>query len=182
MMIIRAALAVVLALAAPLAAEAQQPTKIARIGYLTTADVSTIPHHLREAFLQGLRDLGYVEGRNLVIEYRSAEGKVERLPALAAELVALKVDVILAPAPAHALAAMQATRTIPIVFVNAADPVANGLVTSLARPGGNVTGVSTIGRDLVGKCLEQLPRPSQESVGSPSSGIQVIPQTRKRTR
>jgi putative tryptophan/tyrosine transport system substrate-binding protein len=159
MMIIRAALAVVLALlAAPLAAEAQQPTKIARIGYLTTADVSTIPHHLREAFLQGLRDLGYVEGRNLVIEYRSAEGKVERLPALAAELVALKVDVILAPASVHVLAAMQATRTIPIVFVNAADPVANGLVTSLARPGGNVTGVSTIGLDLVGKCLEQLPQ------------------------
>jgi putative tryptophan/tyrosine transport system substrate-binding protein len=149
-MIIRAALAVVLALlAAPLAAEAQQPTKIARIGYLTTADVSTIPHHLREAFLQGLRDLGYVEGRNLVIE---------RLPALAAELVALKVDVILAPASVHVLPAMQATRTIPLVFVNAADPVANGLVTSQARPGGNVTGVSTLGRDLVGKCLEQLPQ------------------------
>ncbi|PYN55801.1 MAG: ABC transporter substrate-binding protein [Candidatus Rokuibacteriota bacterium] len=161
MMIRRAALAAALAaglLAAPLAAEAQQPTKIARIGYLTTADVATAPHHLREAFLKGLRDLGYVEGRNLVIEYRSAEGKVERLPALAAELVALKVDVILVPASVHVLAAKQATRTIPIVFVNSGDPVASGLVTSLARPGGNVTGLSTIGPDLIGKCLEQLPQ------------------------
>jgi putative ABC transport system substrate-binding protein len=144
------------ALAAPRGADAQQPTKIARIGYLTTADVATAPHHLREAFLKGLRDLGYVEGRNLVIEYRSAEGKVERLPALAAELVSLKVDVILAPASAHVLAAKQATRTIPIVFVNSGDPVASGLVTSLARPGGNVTGLSTLTVDLVGKCLEQL--------------------------
>jgi putative ABC transport system substrate-binding protein len=143
---------------APLATEAQQPTKIARIGYLTTADVTTAPHHLRESFLKGLRDLGYVEGRNLVIEYRSAEGKVERLPALAAELVALKVDVILAPASAHVLAAKQATRTIPIVFVNSGDPVASGLVTSLARPGGNVTGLSTLTADLMGKCLEQLPQ------------------------
>jgi putative ABC transport system substrate-binding protein len=146
------------ALAAPRGADAQQPTKIARIGYLTTADVATAPHHLREAFLQGLRDLGYVEGRNLVIEYRSAEGKVERLPDLAAELVALKVDVILAPASVHVLAAKQATRTIPIVFVNSGDPVASGLVNSLARPGGNVTGLSTLIVDLIGKCLEQLPQ------------------------
>jgi putative ABC transport system substrate-binding protein len=123
------------ALAAPHGADAQQPTKVARIGYLTTADVATAPHHLREAFLKGLRDLGYVEGRNLVIEIRSAEGKFERLPALAAELVALKVDVILAPASVHVLAAKQATRTIPIVFVNSGDPVASGLVTSLAQPG-----------------------------------------------
>ena len=143
---------------APLAAGAQQPTKIVRIGYLTTADVATAPHHLREAFLKGLRDLGYVEGRNLVIEYRSAEGKVERLPALAAELVALKVDVILAPASVHVLAAKQATRIIPIVFVNSGDPVASGLVNSLARPGGNVTGLSTLIADLIGKCLEQLPQ------------------------
>jgi putative ABC transport system substrate-binding protein len=91
-----------------------------------------------------------------VIEYRSAEGKVERLPALAAELVALKVDVILAPAPIHVRAAKQATRTIPIVFVNAGDPIAGGLVTGLARPGGNVTGLSTLSPELVGKCLELL--------------------------
>jgi putative ABC transport system substrate-binding protein len=111
---------------------------------------------LRGAVFQGLRDLGYVEGRNLVIEYRSAEGKSERLPALAAELVALKVDVILAATPPYALAAMQATKTVPIVFTTAGDPVASGLVTSLARPGGNVTGLSVLGPDLVGKCLEQL--------------------------
>jgi len=114
------------------------------------------PPHVREAFLQGLRDLGYVEGRNVVIEYRDAEGKSERFPALAAELVALKVDVIVAPGTPAALAAKQATRTLPIVFPIAGDPVTSGLVTSLARPGGNVTGLSILDPDLVGKCLEQL--------------------------
>ena len=112
--------------------------------------------HLREAFLQGLRDLGYVEGRNVVIEYRYAEGKLERLPALAAELVALKVDVIVAAGTLAALAAKQATRTLPIVFAAAADPVTDGLVTSLARPGGNVTGLSNLAPELVGKRLELL--------------------------
>jgi putative ABC transport system substrate-binding protein len=111
---------------------------------------------LQEAFLQGLRDLGYVEGRNLVIEYRDAGGKFERLPALAAELVALKVDVILAPSAVAALAAKQATRTLPIVFAGVPGPVTSGLVTSLARPGGNVTGLSALTPELVGKCLEQL--------------------------
>ena len=143
-----------LSLAAPLAAEAQQAAKVARIGYLA-ANLAASPH-LREAFLQGLRDLGYVEGRNVVIEYRDAEGKLERLPALAAELVALKVDVIVAASTLAALAAKQATRTLPIVFAAAADPVASGLVTSLARPGGNVTGLSILAPELVGKCLEQL--------------------------
>jgi putative ABC transport system substrate-binding protein len=109
-----------------------------------------------EAFRQGLRDLGYVEGRNVVIEIRDAEGKPERFPALAAELVALKVDVIVAPPTLHALAAKQATRTIPIVFIGAADPVQSGLVTSLARPGGNVTGLSALSPELVGKGLELL--------------------------
>jgi putative ABC transport system substrate-binding protein len=140
--------------AAPLAAEAQQAAKIARIGYLATNPA--ISPHLREAFLQGLRDLGYVEGRNLVIEYRDAEGKVERLPALAAELVALKVDVIVALGTLAALAAKQATRTLPIVFSPAGDPVGSGLVTSLARPGGNVTGLSAFAPELVGKRLELL--------------------------
>jgi putative ABC transport system substrate-binding protein len=139
---------------APFAAEAQQAAKIARIGYLA-ANLAANPH-LKEAFLQGLRDLGYVEGRNVVIEYRDAEGKLERLPALAAELVALKVDVILAGGTPQALAAKQATRTLPIVFAAAADPVTSGLVTSLARPGGNVTGLSALSPALVGKCLEQL--------------------------
>ena len=143
-------------LAAPLAAEAQQAAKIARIGYLSP-NLATSPH-LREAFRQGLRDLGYVEGRNVVIEYRDAEGKgVERFPALAAELVALKVDVIFVGGGTRVvLAAMQATKTIPIVFASVADPVGSGLVTSLARPGGNVTGLSGLTSELVGKCLEHL--------------------------
>ncbi|HXB04327.1 MAG TPA: ABC transporter substrate-binding protein, partial [Candidatus Angelobacter sp.] len=142
-------------LAAPLATEAQQAAKVTRIGYLATSP-ATIPH-LREAFRQGLRDLGYVEGRNLVIEYRDAEGKVERLPALAAELVALKVDVIFVGGSTRAaLTAMQATKTIPIVFAGVGDPVTSGLVTSLAQPGGNVTGLTGLGPELVGKCLELL--------------------------
>ncbi len=143
-------------LAAPLAAEAQQAAKVTRIGYLST-NLAASPH-LPEAFRQGLRDLGYVEGRNLVIEYRDAEGKVERLPALAAELVALKVDVIVTDGGSTVapLAAKQATRTLPIVFAAAADPVGSGLVTSLARPGGNVTGLSNLTAELVGKRLELL--------------------------
>jgi len=145
-----------LALAAPFAAEAQQAAKVARIGYLVP-NLAASPH-LHEAFRQGLRDLGYIEGRNVVIEYRDAEGKLERLPALAAELVALKVDVIVsAGGTPPALAAKQATRTLPIVFAFAGDPVKSGLVTSLARPGGNVTGSSMLGTaELVGKRLELL--------------------------
>jgi putative tryptophan/tyrosine transport system substrate-binding protein len=139
-------------LAGPLAGEAQQAAKVPRIGYLA---LNPTPH-LQEAFRQGLRDLGYVEGRNLVIEYRDAEGKAERLPALAAELVALKVDVILAAGTPAALATKQATRTLPIVFTAIADPVTSRLVTSLAQPGGNVTGLSVLAPELVGKCLEQL--------------------------
>jgi putative ABC transport system substrate-binding protein len=141
-------------LAAPLVAEAQQAAKIARIGWL--GDKPAGNPHVREAFLQGLRDLGYVESRNLVIEYRAAEGNFERFPALAAELVALKVDIIVATGTPAALAATQATRTLPIVFIAVGDPVTSGLVTSLARPGGNVTGSSILDPDLVGKCLEQL--------------------------
>jgi putative ABC transport system substrate-binding protein len=141
--------------AAPFAAEAQQAGKVARIGWLST-NVAASPH-LPEAFLQGLRDFGYVEGRNIVIEYRSAEGKFERFPALAAELVALKVDIIVAASSTPAaLATKQATRTLPIVFIGVADPVTSGVVTSLARPGGNVTGLSNLIAELVGKCLEQL--------------------------
>jgi putative ABC transport system substrate-binding protein len=140
--------------AVALSAEAQQAAKVARIGYLGTNRGVAV--HMVDAFLQGLRDLGYVEGRNLVIEYRDAEGKLERLPALAAELVALKVDVIVAATGPGALAAKQATRTIPIVFAVAADPVTDGLVASLARPGGNVTGFAVLASELVGKRLELL--------------------------
>jgi putative ABC transport system substrate-binding protein len=136
------------------AAEAQQTAKVARLGYLSPNLAASA--HLREAFRQGLHDLGYVEGRNVVIEYRDAEGKLERLPSLAAELVALKADVIVAPNTVGVLAAKQATETIPIVFAVAADPVGSGLVASLARPGGTVTGLSILAPELVGKCLELL--------------------------
>ena len=152
-------------LAAPRASEAQQPAMVARLGILGAGSAAGAR---LEAFIQGLRDLGYVEGRNLVIEYRNHEGKEERLPALASELVALKVDVILAVSTVPALAAKKVTRTLPIVFAAAADPVTSGLVTSLARPGGNVTGMSALAPELVGKCLELLkqavPRVSRVAV------------------
>jgi putative ABC transport system substrate-binding protein len=136
--------------AAPLAAPAQQPAgKTARIGFL-----GDVPSFLDEAFRQGLRELGYVEGQNIAIEHRAAEWKYERLPGLAAELVRLKVDVIVAASPPATEAAKQATRTIPIVFTVAGDPVAEGFVASLARPGGNLTGLATISPELVGKQLE----------------------------
>jgi len=140
-------------IAAPLV-DAQQAAGITRIGFL--ANSQTALGHLRDAFVQGLGDLGYVEGRNLVIEYRFAEGKLDQFPALAAELVALKVKVIVAPPTPAAEAAKQATKTIPIVFAGVGDPVGSGLVTSLARPGGNVTGLSALGPELVGKRLELL--------------------------
>jgi putative ABC transport system substrate-binding protein len=140
--------------ASPFASEAQPAAKVARIGYLA-ANLTASPH-LREAFLQGLRDLGYVEGRNVVIEYRDAAGKYERFPALVAELVSLKVDVIVVTSTPAAVAVKQATRTIPIVFTWAADPVGSGLVTSLARSGGNITGLSILAPDIIGKRLELL--------------------------
>ena len=153
----REALVALVALGAvPCAAEAQ-PAKIPRIGYLASnLAAGSTPMRLHEAFLQGLRDLGYFEGRNIVIEYRDAKGKLETLPGLAAELVALKVDIIFAPGTQHALAAQQATKTIPIVFADVADPVVRGLVTSLARPGGNITGLANLQTELVGKWLELL--------------------------
>ena len=120
------------------------------------ASSTTAGPHMLEAFRAGLRELGYVEGRSFVIEFRQAEGKLERLPALAAELVALQVDVIVVAGPIQARAAKQATRTIPIVFATAGDPVGSELVTSLARPGGNLTGLSSITPELVGKRLDLL--------------------------
>ena len=140
--------------AMPLATEAQEAAKVHRIGYLSS-DLAGSPY-MTEGFRQGLRDLGYVEGRTVVIETRDADRKLERLPALAAELVALKVDVIVVGGTVAALAAKQATRTLPIVFVSAIDPVADGLVVSLARPDGNVTGLSTLAPELIGKRLEHL--------------------------
>ena len=144
------------ALFCPSSAGAQQPAKIARIGYLAL-DLSAGDPRNREAFRQGLRDHGYIEGRNVVIEYRDAKGKPERFHALAAELVAMNVDVIVSTGgTAGTLAARQATTTVPIVFTAVGDPVADGLVKSLAQPGGNVTGLSVVSTELVAKWLELL--------------------------
>jgi putative tryptophan/tyrosine transport system substrate-binding protein len=142
-------------LAGPHGGAAQQLAKVPRIGYVST-NLAASPQ-LPEAFRQGLRDLGYVEGKTIVVEFRSAEGKLERFPALVSELIALNVDVIVAANTQAALAAKQATQTIPIVFAGPFDPVTSGLVTNLAQPGGNVTGLSaSVGPELIGKNLELL--------------------------
>ncbi len=135
--------------------EAQQAKKVPRIGYLTVASLSSNVARV-EAFRQGLRELGYVEGKNIVIEWRSAEGKFERQGELAAELVRLKVDVIVSSGPTMTRAAKEATATIPIVMAQDTDPVGNGFVASLARPGGNITGLSALSSELSGKQLELL--------------------------
>ena len=135
--------------------QAQQSTKIPRIGVLVTNSRSAIAARV-DAFLQGLRELGYVEGKNIVIEWRSAEGKLDRLPALAAELVRLKVDVIVTGGSENTRAVKEATNTIPIVMAQDSDPVANGFVASLARPGGNITGLATLAPEISGKQLEIL--------------------------
>ena len=136
-------------------AEAQQPKQLPRIGYLVANFPSTNPAR-NEAFRQGLRDLGYVEGKSIVIEWRYAEGKPDRLPALAAELVRLKVDIIVTAGPAATRPAKEATSTIPIVMGFDNDPVGNGFAASLARPGGNITGLSTLAPEISGKQLELL--------------------------
>jgi putative tryptophan/tyrosine transport system substrate-binding protein len=158
-------------LATSIDARAQQAVKTARIGYLA-GNLATGPS-FSDAFRQGLRDLGYVEGRDVVIEYQDAQGKAERLPALAAELVARKVDIILAPGTQHAMAAKQATTTIPVVFADISDPESRGLVASLARPGGNITGLSNLQPDLIGKSLELLKQAVPGSMTSLSSGSQM---------
>ena len=135
-------------------AEAQQPKKVPRIGFLTAASASSQASRL-DAFRQGLRELGYVEGKNIVIEYRYAEG-LDRHPALAAELVRLKVAVIVTGGAAGTRTAKQATTRIPIVMAQDPDPVGNGFVASLARPGGNITGLSTLAPELIGKQMELL--------------------------
>ena len=136
-------------------AQAQQPTKIRRIGYLAPQSLSAVVVRT-ESFRQGLRELGYVEGKNIVIEWRSAEGKLERLPALAAELVRLKVDVIVTTGPTGTRPAKEATSTIPIVMAQDIDPVGTGFIASLARPGGNITGLSSLVPEISGKQLELL--------------------------
>jgi ABC-type uncharacterized transport system substrate-binding protein len=136
-------------------ATAQQPTKIPQIGYLTAASRSTIPARI-EAFRQGMRELGYVEDKNIVIEWRFGERKEDRLPALAAELVRLKVDVIVTGGPISTRRAKEATVSIPIVMAQDTDPVGSGFVASLARPGGNITGLATLAPEISGKRLELL--------------------------
>jgi ABC-type uncharacterized transport system substrate-binding protein len=136
-------------------AQAQQTTKIPRIGYLVISPPSDSAARI-EAFRLGLRELNYVEGKNIVIEWRYAEGKLDRLPTLVAELVRLKVEVIVTAGPAPTRSAKEATKTIPIVMTQDSDPIGSGFVASLARPGGNITGLSSLRADLSGKRLELL--------------------------
>jgi putative ABC transport system substrate-binding protein len=136
-------------------AQAQQPKKVPRIGYLSASSASEALVRTN-AFRRGLRELGYVEGKNLTLEFRYAEGKFERLPALAAELVRLNVDVIVTAGPSVTGPVKEATAAIPIVMTNDSDPVGSGFVKSLARPGGNVTGLSSLARELSGKRVELL--------------------------
>ena len=155
--------------------EAQQPTKIPRIGYLVTTGDPNNPGRSPEAFRRGLRDLGYIEGKNILFEYRYTEGNNERIPSLMAELVQLKVDVLVVGSLPSIRAAKQATKTIPIVIVTTQDPVATGFVDSLARPGGNITGVTSLQRELSGKRLELLKDvvPGISRVGALVSAAQV---------
>jgi putative ABC transport system substrate-binding protein len=166
-------------LAAPLAAEAQQAAKVPRIGFLGNS-TAALEANLVGPFREGLRELGYVEGRNILIEYRWAEGKYERFPALIAELMALKVDVIVTAGTPASLAVKKTAPSIPLVMVAVGDPVGTGLAASLARPGGNSTGLTSMSPDLEGKRLELLrevvPKVSHIAVlwnsASPSQVIQ----------
>jgi len=150
-------------LAGSLTADAQLNRKVHRIGYLSSVGgPSSTLSHLREAFRQGLRELGWVEGQNIVIEYRNAEGRSDRLPDLAAELVRLKADVIVASETSATAAAKNSTGTIPIVMINVSDPDGTGLIVGLARPGGNVTGLTNIAPELYRKRLELV----KETIGN----------------
>src|SRR5262245_17621612 len=157
----------VLGMFAPLTAQTQQTGKVPRIGALAGATAATYAARF-DSFRRGLRELGYVDGQNIAIEYRYADGKLERLPALAAELVRLNVDVIFAVAAPETEAARQATMSIPIVFAGHGDPVGTGHVASLAKPGGNITGMSQMLPELSAKRLEvlkeALPRVSRVAV------------------
>ena len=164
------------------AAEAQQTKKVARIGLLAAGTPSAQAPYT-EAFRLGLRDLGYIEGQKIAIEYRYAQEKLERQPALAAELVSLKVDVILTGGATGTRSAKEATNAIPIVMAQDPDPVGNGFVTSLARPGGNITGLSSLVAELGGKRLELLrevvPRLSRVAVLGTSTNPGNVQQLRE---
>jgi putative tryptophan/tyrosine transport system substrate-binding protein len=156
------------------AAEAQQPAKIPRIGFLNTNAAAAFTART-EGFRQGLRELGYVEGKNILIEYRYAEGKLDRLPSLAAELVRLKVDVIVTAVSSSTRSAKEATNTIPIVMAQDNDPVGNGFIASLARPGGNITGLSTLSPEIGGKQLELLQGVVPKMVRAAVIGTSTLP-------
>ena len=153
-------LIVMILVAVVVTVEAQQPTKAARIGFLGASSASSYYTRI-PAFREGLRDLGYVEGKDIAIEYRYADGKLDQLAALAAELVRLKVDVIVVDSSTAIDVAKKATKTIAVVFAGAIDPVGEGQVASLAHPGGNVTGLSLLAPELNGKRLELLKEASQ---------------------
>ena len=173
-------LVIVLLITAP-SIQAQQPKKIPRIGYLAAAPLSAIPHRTG-AFRQGLRELGYVEGKNIVIEWRSSESKRDRAPTIVAELIGLKVDVIVTAGAGATRPAKAAATTIPIVMASDDDPIANGFVASLARPGGNITGLSTLAPELSGKRLELLkeivPRLARVTIFGTSSQTNSAANTR----
>jgi putative ABC transport system substrate-binding protein len=165
-------LVVAVLLAVAVRAEAQQPNKIPRIGYLSGSSLSALAARI-EAFRQGLRELGYVEGKNIAIEWRDAKGNFDRIRELADELVRLKVDVIVSPGPTVTRVVKEATSTIPIVMAQDTDPVGSGFVANLARPGGNITGLATLAPEMGGKQLELLkeivPRLSRVAVIGNSS-------------
>jgi putative ABC transport system substrate-binding protein len=148
-------LLILLVIASVHLAEAQQPKKVTRIGFLHSESSSSAAARM-ESFRQALRERGYLEGANIAIEYRYAEGKLDRLPLLAAELVQMKVDLIVGTGIPTIRAAQQATKTIPIVMTNVPDPIAYGFVASLAKPGGNITGLTQVAEELSGKRLELL--------------------------
>jgi putative ABC transport system substrate-binding protein len=174
--VLRLALSVI-PLALGFSAEAQQPAKIPRIGFLTSASLSDESPRLEE-FRQGLRDLGYVEGKNIVIEWRRAEGSRDRQRALAAELVRLKVDVIVTGGSSSTRFAKEATSPIPIVMTQHNDPVGTGVIASLARPGGNITGLSTLSPELMGKRVgilkEVVPKLSRVAVFGTSTSVSKL--------
>jgi putative ABC transport system substrate-binding protein len=140
----------------PMQARAQQPARVARIGYVSGTGSAADPGPYVEALQQGMREQGYVDGKDFIVEYRGAEGRQARVPELVAELVRAKVDVLVTPIPTAIRAAKQATDTIPIVMVTSIDPVASGIINSLAKPGGNITGLFTLTQDLSAKRLEFL--------------------------
>jgi putative ABC transport system substrate-binding protein len=166
-------------LSAPLAAGAQPARKVHRIGFLGNS-TAALEANLVQPFRDGLRELGYVEGRDVAIEYRWAEGQYERFPALVAELIALKVEVLVTAGTPAALAVKRATTTIPLVMVAVGEPVGTGLVKSLARPGGNLTGLVSIAPDLKGSASSCSPRSCRSFRPWPSSPIPPIRSTRRR--